>query len=110
VADCAGLTGKPASRDHCGDVYLADGSGGDKGLTDDGFECFETEIVVDVAVVDGYDAGSAGIDVDAGDRRFTAPCAVMVSPFRLIHYAPPPDENLFQTTGFCEACGCSAPL
>ena len=92
VADGAGLTGNAAAGDSSLDVDLADGAGGDEGLTDDELEGIETEVIVDITAVDGDSAGAVGDEVNACDGGLSASGAVHIGLLALIgcHISLPP--------------------
>ena len=66
VSDCACLAGKAAALDRCDNIELALCAGGAVGLVDNQLQRFKTEIVVDIASIDGNNAG-AGNNADSGD-------------------------------------------
>ncbi len=72
MTDSAGLTGNAAAVDGCLDVDLADGAGGDQGLTNDELESLETEILVNAALIYSDSAG-AGNDAYSCNRLFLLP-------------------------------------
>ena len=90
VAQSARLTADAAALDGGNDVHLALAGGGHQGLTDDHLQSLQTEILVNIAAVDGDGAGAAGIDLDAGDRGLSAAGAVQIGLLRLIHFPLPP--------------------
>ena len=65
VTDSAGLAGNAAAVDGSLDVDLADGAGGDQGLTNDELQSLEAEVIVDITAVDGDSTGAVGDEVDA---------------------------------------------
>lgn len=92
VTDGAGLSGDAAAADGGFDVHLADQTNGVQRLTDDELQGLKTEVIVDVAAVNGDGAGSAGEEMYAGHGRFSAAGAVHISLFALIssHLLFPP--------------------
>lgn len=85
MTDRAGLSGDAAAGDGGDNVHLADGGGGDQGLTDNELQGLKTEILVDVPAVDGDGAGPAGEQVHAGHGGLPAAGAVMIRLLTLIH-------------------------
>ena len=67
VTQSAGLTGHAAALDGGNDVDLAELLRSGEGLTDDHLQGLETEILVDVAAVDGDSAGAVLEEANAGD-------------------------------------------
>ena len=90
VADGAGLAGDAAAGDGGLDVHLADGGGGDQGLTDDELQGLQTEVVLNVPTVDGDGAGAVGEEVDPGHGGLPAAGAVVIGLLTLIHLPYPP--------------------
>ena len=78
VADGAGLAGDAAAGDGAVDVDLIGDSDGVQGLTNDQLQGLQTEIIVDLATVDGDDAAAAGDEVNSGDRGFPTARAVHI--------------------------------
>ena len=60
VTQSAGLAGNAAALHGSNDVHLAQGIGGVQGLTDHHLQGLQTEVIVDVAAVDGDGAGAVG--------------------------------------------------
>ena len=85
VAQSAGLTGHTAALDGGDDIDLTEGLGRGEGLTDDHLEGLETEILVDVAAVDGDGAGAVLKEMHAGNGGLSAAGAVEVRLLGLIH-------------------------
>ena len=90
VAQGAGLTGHTAALDGGDDIDLTEGLGRGEGLTDDHLEGLETEILVDVAAVDGDGAGAVGEQVHTGHGGLTTAGAVQIGILGLIHVSFPP--------------------
>ena len=90
MTDGAGLAGNAAAEDGNYNVEAAGGSGELQGLTDDELKGIETEIIVDVTVVDGDLTGSVGEEANSCDGGLSAAGAVEVRLFGLIHYPLPP--------------------
>jgi len=72
MAQSAGLTGHTAALDGGDDINLTEGLGRGEGLTDDHLEGLETEILVDVAAVDGDGAGAVLKEMHAGNGGLSA--------------------------------------
>ena len=90
VAQSAGLTGHAAALDGGNDVDLAELLGSGEGLTDDHLQGLETEILVDVAAVDGDSASAVLEEVNAGDGGLSTAGAVQIRLLGLIHSSLPP--------------------
>ena len=75
VTDRAGLTGHAAAGDAADDVELVVQFGHVEGLTNDELQRVETEVIVDISVVD-RDLAGAGIDTNARDGFLSAAGAV----------------------------------
>ena len=90
MTQSAGLAGHAAALDGGNDVDLAELLRSGEGLTDDHLQGLETEILVDVAAVDGDGAGAVLKQVHTGDGGLAAASAVLVGILRLIHSLFPP--------------------
>ena len=90
VAQSAGLTGNAAAFNGGNDVDLAELLGSGERLTDDHLQGLETEILVDVAAVDGDGAGAVLEEVNAGDGGLSTAGAVQIRLLGLIHSSLPP--------------------
>ena len=76
VADGAGLAGHAAAGDAADDIELVGQFGQGEGLTNDELEGVKTEIIVDVAIIDG-DLAGALIQSYASDGGLSPACAVI---------------------------------
>ena len=90
VAQSAGLTGNAAAFNGGNDIDLAELLGSGERLTDDHLQGLETEILVDVAAVDGDGAGAVLEEVNAGDGGLSTAGAVQIRLLGLIHSSLPP--------------------
>ena len=88
MADGACLSGHAAACNAANYVKLLVGLGQRKRLTNDELEGLKTEIIVDVAVVDGDFAGAL-IQSYAGNRAFSSACAVEIRCL-IVHSVMPP--------------------
>ena len=77
MADCSRLAGDAAAGDGADDIELLGNSAEIKRLADDQLQGLETEVIVDIAAVDGDSAGAL-IEADSGDRVLFAAGAVKV--------------------------------
>ena len=77
MTDRARLTGHAAAGDSADDVELLAGAGEFEGLTNDQLEGLETEVIVDVSVVDG-DLTGACIETNSRYRRLSSAGAVKI--------------------------------
>ena len=91
VTDGACLTGDAAAFDGADQVDLAQKVSGSQRLTDDHLQGIETEIIVDIATVDGNGAGAALIQANAGDGRLATAGAVLILSLALVQSLLPPD-------------------
>ena len=66
VTDSAGLAGNAAACNLCFNINLAQGTGGNQGLTNDELKGFKAEVIVNVSAIDGDHAGTVGNEVNAG--------------------------------------------
>ena len=103
MAQGASLAGDAAAGDGGDDVHLADVVGSLQGLTDDHLQGLQTEVLVNVAAVDGDGASPVGEQMDAGDRRLSAAGAIQIRFLRLIHSLAPP-YSTSRATGFWACC------
>ena len=90
VTQGAGLTGNAAAFHGSNDIHLAQGIGGGQGLTDDHLQGLQTEVLVDIAAVDGDIAGTVLKQMHAGNGGLAAAGAVLVGILGLIHSSFPP--------------------
>ena len=90
MTDGAGLAGNAAAADGDDNVNLAQQVGGDQGLTDDHLQGVQTEVVVDVAAVDGDVTGAVLVNADTGDGGLPAAGAVEILSLALVHNSLPP--------------------
>ena len=90
MAQSAGLAGNAAALHGGNDVHLAQGIGGVQGLTDHHLQGLQTEVIVDVAAVDGDGAGAVGEQVHTGHGGLTTSGAVQIGILGLIHVSFPP--------------------
>ncbi len=90
MTDGTCLTGHAAAFDGADNIDFADGLGGDEGLTDNELEGVETEVIIDVATVDGDNAGAAFINADSCNGSLAAAGAVLLLFLALVHYVLPP--------------------
>ena len=90
VTQSAGLTGHAAALDSGIDVNFSHGVGGDQGLTNDELQGLETEVIVDIAAVDGDAAGAALEQMNARDGGLATARAVEIRLLGLIHSSVPP--------------------
>ena len=88
MADGAGLTGAAAANHVDNDVKLALGLGENQRSVDQQLEGLQTEVIVNVAAVDG-DLAGAIVHADAGNGMLTTAGAVEIR-FRLVHLLLPP--------------------
>ena len=88
VADSASLTGNTAARNADDDVVLALQAQQDQRRTDDQLQGLQTEVAVDVAIVDG-DLAGAGVNANAGNGILTTTSAVELR-FGFVHIRLPP--------------------
>ena len=110
VTDRAGLAGDAAAVHVRHDVELANRVRNAEGLVDDELQGLETEVIVNVAVVDGDLAGT-GIQSDAGNGALSSAGAVEIRFCTRVHRSIP-DLSSISTSygvGFCACCLCSSP-
>ena len=88
VADSASLAGNTAAGNADDDVILALEAQQDQRRADDQLQGLQTEVVVDVTVVDG-DLASALVDAHAGNGILTTTSAVEIR-FGFVHVRLPP--------------------
>ena len=98
MTDSAGLAGDASAGDGADDIESAGGLGELKGLTNDEFKGVKAEIILNVAAVDGYRAGSVRINADAGNRTFSSAGTVEVR-VGIIHSLRPPSESAYPGFG-----------
>ena len=84
VTDSACLAGDTAALSSANDVELAFGAGYGEGLVNDELEGFETEVFVDVSLIDGDHTG-AGVNTNAGNGFFSSTGTVEVGFCTSIH-------------------------
>ena len=84
VTDSACLTGKTAAVYVCDDIELTSSAGNTEGLVNDELEGLETEILVDVLLIDG-DNACAGNYANTGNTLLSSTCAVEVGLRTCIH-------------------------
>ena len=88
MADCASLTGNTAAGNADDDVILALKAQQDQRRADDQLQGLQTEVAVDVTVVDG-DLAGAGVNANAGNGILTTTSAVEIR-FGFLHIQLPP--------------------
>ncbi len=107
VADSACLTGDTATGNGGDDIELAGGARHAEGLVYDELQGFKTEVIVNVAAVDGNDA-SARNDANTSNGFLSSAGAVEVRLCTCIHINLPSFPN-YSTMGFCASCLCASP-
>ncbi len=88
MADSASLTGNTAAGNADDDVILALQAQQDQRRTDDQLQGLQTEVVVDITIVDG-DLTGAGVNANAGNGILTTTSAVEIR-FGFVHIRLPP--------------------
>ena len=88
VADSASLAGNTAARNADDDIVLALQAQQDQRRTDDQLQGLQTEVVVDITIVDG-DLAGAGVNANAGNGILTTTSAVEIR-FGFVHVRLPP--------------------
>ena len=88
VADSASLTGNTAAGNADDDVILALEAQQDQRRADDQLQGLQTEVVVDITIVDG-DLTGAGVNANAGNGILTTTSAVEIR-FGFVHVRLPP--------------------
>ena len=88
VADSASLTGNTAAGNADDDVILALQAQQDQRRTNDQLQGLQTEVVVDITIVDG-DLTGAGVNANAGNGILTTTSALEIR-FGFVHIRLPP--------------------
>ena len=90
VTQGAGLAGNAAAFHGSNNVHLAQGIGGGQRLTDDHLQGLQTEVLVDVAAIDGDIAGTVLKQMHAGNGGLAAANTILVGILGLIQSSFPP--------------------
>ena len=88
MTDSASLTGNTAAGNADDDVVLALQAQQDQRRTDDQLQGLQTEVVVDITIVDG-DLTGAGVNANAGNGILTTTSAVEIR-LGFVHIRLPP--------------------
>ena len=88
VADSASLAGNTAAGNADDDIVLALQAQQDQRRTDDQLQGLQTEVVIDITIVDG-DLAGAGVNANAGNGILTTTSAVEIR-FGFVHVRLPP--------------------
>ena len=88
MADCTGLSRYAAACHTADNVELLVGLGEHQRLTHDQLEGLETEIIVDVTIVDRHLAGAL-VQAHTGDGALSSASSVKIRRF-LVHSSVPP--------------------
>ena len=88
MADSASLAGNTAAGNADDDIVLALQAQQDQRRTDDQLQGLQTEVVVDITIVDG-DLAGAGVNANAGNGILTTTSAVEIR-LGFVHIRLPP--------------------
>ena len=76
MTDSACLTGNTAASNSNNNVNLANHIAGNQGLTDDQLQGLQTEVIVDIAAIDGDSTGAVLVNTNTGNGGLTTASAV----------------------------------
>ena len=77
MANSACLTGNAAACNAADNIILIGSAGENERLTNDELECFKTEVIVNISVVNGNLSGTC-IKTNTGNRTFSSACSVEI--------------------------------